>query len=319
MLKRIALAVALGSVGLACGESSSSPDGGKKDAGSTSGDSSGSLGGFSVQLKQEQNPFASIDGKVTDGPTPPLIQWDIKSTSGDCVLRTPKSILCDPQCAAGTHVCVAANVCQANPKGISVGEVSVTGVRPAAGESAFVLPETDKHYYYYAGDLAFPPFAEGDLVKVSAAGGSLGPFTLEARGVAPLAVTTGEDLVVSGTSDLTLTWGAAKASTSKMSVLVDLTHHGGTKAQVVCETADDGSLVIPKAMVSALLDYGSTGYPWIVLTRRATGTKALPAGVVSLELSSESSMIVRVPGVTSCTEPKDCASGLCKLPERVCQ
>lgn len=319
LLNRIVLAVGLGAFGLVgCGDSSSSSDGGGKDAGSTTPASGGGnqIGGFTVALSDT---FASVDGKVSDGPTPPLVQWDAKATTGDCTLQTPKSLLCNPPCAAGTEVCVATNVCKPYPTAISVGEVKVSGVHPVEGTMPFTLSATNKNYYYYTPELAFPPFAEGDVVTVSAAGGTGGPFVIEARGVPPLVMTTSQNLVVSGASDLTLTWESAKAASSKIAVLVDLTHHGGTKAQIVCESADDGSLVIPKAMIASLLNYGATGYPWIVLTRSSSGEKALTSGVVRLNLTSVVSQVVQVPGVVSCTESSACDGGTCKMPDRVCQ
>lgn len=318
MLNRIVLAVGLGAFGLlGCGDSSSSSDGGGKDAGSTppASDGGNQLGGFTVALSDT---FASVDGTVSDGPRPPLFQWGAKGTSGDCTLQAPKTFLCDPPCAAGREACVATNICKPYPTAVSVGEVTVSGVHPAVGTMPFTLSATDKNYYYYTPELAFPPFAEGDVVTVSAAGGTGGPFVLEARGISPL-VMSSQNLVVSGASDLTLTWESAKAASSKVAVLVDLTHHGGTKAQIVCETADDGSLVIPKTLIASLLNYGATGYPWIVLTRSSSGEKALTSGVVRLNLTSVVSQVVQVPGVVSCTESSACDGGTCKMPDRVCQ
>ena len=313
MLKRIALVVGVGSLGLwSCGAASPSHGDGGTAASATDG--GGQFGGFSVALKDT---YASVDGKVTDGPTPSVVQWDTKTTSGDCVLQAPKSFLCDPACAAGTSVCVATNTCMPYPSAVSVGDVSVSGVHAADGAAHFALMATSKNYYYYTPDLAFPPFAVGDVVTGSAAGGTGTPFVLEARGIAPLVVTS-QNLLVSAASDLTLTWEPGTAS-SKMEVLVDLSHHGGTKAQIVCETSDDGSLVIPKALVASLLDYGATGYPWIVMTRKTSGAKATASGVVSLSVTSVVSQVVQVPGVRSCTASTDCDGGLCKMPDRVCQ
>lgn len=318
MLNRIVLAVGLGACGLlGCGDSSSSSDGGSKDAGSTPSASDGGnqIGGFTVALSDT---FASVDGKVYNGSMPPLVQWDAKATSGDCTLQAPKSVLCDPPCVAGSEACVATNVCKPYPIAVSVGDVTVSGVHPVKGTMPFTLSVTNKNYYAYTPDLVFPPFAEGDVVTVSAAGGTGEPFVLEARGVSPL-VMTSQNLVVSGASDLTLSWESAKAASSRVAVLVDLTHHGGTKAQIVCETADDGSLVIPKALIASLLNYGATGYPWIVLTRSSSGEKAITSGVVRLNLTSVVSQVVQVPGVISCTESSECDGGTCKMPDRACQ
>jgi hypothetical protein len=146
---------------------------------------------------------------VYDGPTPAAINWISGTKSGDCVLLTPEVPFCDPAC--GSDVCVGSGVCQAYPTAQSVGTVSITGLKTGAGAGALELLEVAKAYQLPGGTtLSYPPFAEGDAVRVTTSGGAYAPLALEARGIAVLEVTSSpSSLVVESGKPLTLAWTAA--------------------------------------------------------------------------------------------------------------
>lgn len=327
MSKQRVVVVSVAVLGLvACTpELTASADGGA-DAGRGSTDSGVSLGGFTVKVTPTlvakdggvTPGTAAIDGKVYDGPYPPLTQWDTKATVGDCSLVTPRTPFCSNGCG-GSAVCVATETCQLYPTMQSVGTVAVTGVHTAAGSAAFNLSATSKSYYFYTPPLAFPPFAEGEVVHLTTAGGVYAPVSLEAPGIAPLELTTHEPSL-SASANLALTWTAAAAGTSRISVLLDISHHGGSKGQILCDTADDGSLEVDKSLVSSLLALGATGFPWMVVTRKATDVATIASGQLSLTVSSEVTENVEVPGLVSCSSSEGCPDGgVCKVPEYTCE
>jgi len=156
--------------------------------------------------------------------------------------------------------------------------------------------------------LAVPPFAEGDAVTFSAAGDYFPAFTLTAKGVAPLVLTSTSITLKSG-NPMNLTWTPGAAPNAKIHVKLDISHHGGTKGEIACDTDDNGSLTMTAALIKKLLDLGIAGYPTVIVTRHATGSATLPAGRVDLELASIVEQAIGIEGLTSCSENSDCASG----------
>jgi hypothetical protein len=157
--------------------------------------------------------------------------------------------------------------------------------------------------------LPFPAFAEGDPIGVEAAGGAWAPFALAATGVAPLVLAAGPLRLADG-EPLTLAWTAPSAGVaSKMSVKLDISHHGGTRGHVACEAADTGSLEIDRSLITRLLALGVAGYPTVVATRSTTGSTTIAPGRVDLVVMSEVETPVEIPGLTSCTAEADCPAG----------
>jgi hypothetical protein len=303
------------------GCSSSGPAGATPDASATpdagTGEVGSLLGTFQVQLvgaKQLSDgsttePYTAILGKVYNGVQPATVVWTAKASSGGCVLSTPSVPFCTGGCGSGA--CVAADTCQAYPTSQSVGAVHVTGVQTTAGATAFDLTAIANSYAPPASlALAYPAFSEGDAVTVAAAGSSFtSAFTLTSPGVAPLALGNGSPIPLRAGTALTLTWTAAQgAGASKIHVKLDISHHGGSKGKLECDTADGGSLTIAASLIDALLALGAAGYPTIIVTRSSTGHAAAATGHVDVVVSSEVEAPVTVPGVTSCTTDDDCVA-----------
>jgi hypothetical protein len=291
---------------LGCGASSEEVTTGTADAG-IGASPAVALGGFVVELVPAAGStagYTDVHGKVYDGAEPQPVIWTAVDDEAGCRLLTPRVPFCNPGCG-GSALCVADGVCAAYPAAQSLGRVHVSGV----GSRAFEMDPILGTYLPAANVvLPMPPFAEGAPVSFSAAGGAWPAFTLDARGVAPLAVTG--DFALAAVRPLTINWPApADPQHSRIEVKLDISHHGGSKGKIECDVPDSGQLAIPSRQISSLLALGAAGFPSIEVRRVATSTVALPAGRVSLRVISGVQEAVEVPGVRSCTEDSDCTAG----------
>jgi hypothetical protein len=321
----LTLITMLGFITSACSssdDSPASPDGGANgshDAGNTETDSGASSGGsdqvvgtFTITsiapTDTEPDGHTTVLGKVYDGPTPSQVVWEAGMKSGSCQLSTPRVPFCNTPCG-GSAVCVEDDQCQAYPTAHDVGAVKVSGVKTSAGASEFTMNPIS-NTYQPSGDtkLPFPAFAEGDAISVSAAGGDYKAFTIEAHGVGTLKL--GKDTyALERNKELALTWTAGKSASASVHVKLDISHHGGTKGMIECDTSDSGSLSIGADLIGALLDLGVAGFPTIVVTRHDDGTASIAPGKVQLTVVSSVETAVTVPGLSSCSGDSECPSG----------
>lgn len=248
----------------------------------------------------------SVVGKVYDGATPEAIVWESGTKAGACQLSTPRVPFCDTPCG-GSAVCVEDNTCEPYPTAGSVGTVTAKGIKTQDGASEFTMEPIANNYQPPGTvSLAYPAFAEGDLITLEAAGADIDGFKLSARGVAQLALTN-KTIALADDTPVTLTWTpAADPDKSTIHVKLDISHHGGTKGMIECDTADSGSLELPGALITELLDLGVAGFPSIIVTRRAVGSAAIAAGRVDLVVSSKVEHFVDIEGVVSCSADTDC-------------
>lgn len=282
------------------------------------------IGAFLVQLSQATASGGGTDtttviGAVKDRPTPALKSWSTAAQDGDCVVLKPVTPSCIPACT-NPDVCVADGKCQTWPSARNVGTVTVTGIKTLSGESSFLMkPDDTSKIYQPDVELQFPGFAEGDAIRLQTSGGDFGPFTLTSSGISPLALEGGDLTLVRGQT-LEVGWTpAGKSGISKIHVKLDISHHGGTKGLIACDTEDTGSLSISGMLVGKLLDFGVAGWPTIVVTRSSSGAATLPAGRVTLELLSEAVKAVIIPGLNSCNEDADCPKGQTCQGDRSCK
>jgi hypothetical protein len=309
----------------ACGSSPSdpstpdaaSPVAGGGATGSSGADGSSVVGAFNLTLTAATDSKAastSLSGVVFDGPTPANIAWDITGQSGGCVLSKARAPFCDPSCTGG-DVCVAAGRCMRQPVAQDVGLVKVRGL--GAGE--ITLEGISNVYDLPIGlDLPFPPAAEGAEVELVVASGPYGPFSIKAKGVAPLA-SPGNFTMERGKA-MSVTWSPpGQPQAARIRVLVDISHHGGTKGKIECEGPDNGSLEIPANLVSGLIGLGVAGFPKVQLDRFSAGTAAVSAGIVKFEAASSLVLPIKIVGYTSCDSNADCAPGKVCQPDALCQ
>lgn len=318
-LRRLACALAAIAVS-ACGTSATPADAAPTDAAvndAPPGDAPASdalIGSFQVKLVAPTDAgagYTSVVGRVQDGPTPAAIVWEQVATDGDCRLLTPRVPFCATPCG-GSAVCVENDTCRPYPAAQVVGAVTVTGVRTSDGATSFVMNPIANTYQPTGVTLPFPAFAPGDMIRMDAAGSPwASAFSVSSRGIAPLALTTSPVRIQTGQA-LDLAWTAPATPSERIAVRLDISHHGGTRGKIECDTADDGSLTIASTLLTRLVSLGVAGYPTIVMTRVARGTTPIRAGVVELNVSSEVETPVEIPNLRSCTSNADCDGGTCR-------
>jgi len=303
----------------ACGGASDSPasaTAGSSGAtagsgGSTSGDPDKLVGSFQVKVTPASDLGAAtttIVGKISDGPTPVTTLWVEPQVEGDCTLTTPHVPYCSTPCGASA-ACVDDDTCLAYAAAHGAGAVTVTGIKATDGSTPLTLALTNNYYQAPpAIALAYPPFAESDAVTFSAAGDYFPAFKLSSKGIAPL-VLTSTDLALKSGQGLALSWTKGTESSASIHVKLDISHHGGSKGQIECDTADSGALTVSGALITKLLNLGVAGFPTVIVTRHTVGSTVIPAGRVELELSSTVEQSVSIDGLTSCTDPEDCPDG----------
>jgi hypothetical protein len=304
----------------AAGPGGGSGDAGQSDAGA--GDPSQKVGTFTIELKPPEpassgwaptEGYASIAGKVTDRPVPQEIIWEDDLKEGGCTLVKPRVPFCETPCSSG--VCIEDDKCAPNAVNQSVGTVTVSGLKGAGGVADVKMDPvgTDPlaRIYSTPGDvsLAYPPFSEGDAIKLQAAGAQSPGFSMTAKGIAPLEVTTTAFPLKSATP-LAMAWKApGQADLARIHVEVDISHHGGVKGKILCDVADSGSLTIAGALATKLLQLGVAGFPTIKLTRRSAASAQTSAGTVELQIVETVERAVQIDGLLSCSGPGDCPSG----------
>lgn len=270
-----------------------------------------SAGAFQVSLREPTDfsgAATSVEGQVFDGPSPSALAWKETGQSGGCTLLEPNAPFCSTPCGS-EGLCVENNKCQAYAKPVGVGQVTVQGIKTKAGTAAFVMTPINLFYQPASGDsLSFPPFAEGDLVTFSASGDTTVPaFKVVAQGITRLQV-KGDSLVLADGKPIVLEWTApANPGKSGISVLVDISHHGGTRGKIECETDDDGSLEIAASLVDKLKALGVSGFPKVEVARKAIATNS----DVHVDLVLESRIVksLHIPGLISCDHIDDCPLG----------
>jgi hypothetical protein len=229
-------------------------------------------------------------------------------------------VLANPFCSAACDgMCVAKDTCEPTPEKMNVGTASFSGMKDAAGASSIELVSV-ANTYQYAESLPNPPAAEGAEVKVAATGKDYPAFSITGKMVAPLTVTNSKILLESG-KPFTLTWTAPTVSgISKINVTLDLSHHGGTKGRLVCDTNDTGSLVIPAAVLKKLIDLGVTGFPSVTVTRSNVNAATIGQGKIDLKVYADVLLVADMPGLTSCNDSSQCPSGqTCQTPGLFCK
>lgn len=326
-MKRISTLVSASMAALAlaaCGPGNNNPDGGDASSpsdGSAPSDGASSaaiVGIFKVMIEQPSmtsTGATTVVGRVQDGETPSTVLWSQSMASGDCKLMTPSVPSCTPACGSSA-ACVATNTCARYPSGLDAGAITISGLRGTSGASPVTLTNVANNYQLPAGTtLMYPAFAEGEALSIQAAGvGSVPGFSLTNAGITPLAVTS-NNLTVAANTALNLTWTppAMTSDAQRIRVKLDISHHGGTRGMITCETADDGSLEIAAPLVTALVALGVAGFPSIVISRERTTSSTVGAGRATFSVVSDTEQFVTIPGVRSCSEDADCMGmGTCR-------
>jgi hypothetical protein len=265
---------------------------------------------------------AEMLGQALDGMTPESPVWTMTAEAGDCQLFEPSLPFCDPGC--GSEVCIAAGVCAGYPRGLDLGAVTLGGVRTdQGGDSVVMKPLPPKFNYQLPGSpqLEYPPFAADDEVTLDVEGGEVPAFSASARGIAPLELIGDGAIPFTADAATELRWQPAPSEGSHIRVLVDISHHGGHKGEIRCESEDTGALDIAASLNAQLLELGLAGNPTLEVSRESSASVAVASGRVALTLTSAVKRGLDIPGLIACSEPgmqSGCPEGQLCQPEHRC-
>lgn len=289
--------------GAATGGSVSTGVGGSTSSGT---DAQAVVGSITVTLNPAidvTGAYTSIAGKIYTGPQ----LSDVESTpvvqNATCTVYKYEVRSCTSPACTTSQSCVQTNVCKENPTLVSIGEATISGI----GGSTIKLSAINKNYQY-AGDITYPGFAEGDSLKLTAAGDAYPGFTISTPGVAPITLSSNSYTIGNG-SPLEVKWTAGSSSiNSQVKVGLNISKHGGSVGYLECATGDTGSLTIPAEYITALIGLGVSGYPQLTVTRSTRNVAAVSSGVVEFVVSALANPNLQVQGYCSCTENSDCGS-----------
>jgi hypothetical protein len=295
-----ALVAMLGALALCC-------------AGCSSDSSTSASGGADVVKLVPDTATTSVTGSVYEAPLPKEVIWELRDEQGDCRLLEPRVPFCDPRCedVLPGSICVEDDQCVPTPLRHSVGTVTLRGLQLEGGGTEFSMdPIGANPNYTTAQRFTYPPFAEGDTVSVETSGGDYEPFQIESQGISPLQVLGGEEVSLEEDQPVALQWTpAGQAGDSRIRVVLDISHHGGQEGEIICDVEDTGSLEIPASLATRLLLLGYSGFPTILIERRAVGSVEIQPGRVELVVNCLNERPVAIPGLISCTDDSQCPEG----------
>jgi len=211
-------------------------------------------------------------------PVIPSPWWIPELDIGDCVFHRAVLGLCDPPCTP-PEVCDAHGECVSYPEPISAGDIAVEGL------AVDLVLEVGGPYLYYTAVFDPEPadgalFAEGDAIEATAPGDALPTFAVQTQGVAPMETGLPCPLEYEGGQPLTVSWTPAPQG-DRVHLELRSGNHGSQFAAVVCETADDGELVVDAEIVDAYLAEWRPVELW-QLTRYHEGTVVAGETLVQL-------------------------------------
>jgi hypothetical protein len=291
--------------GASGGQAGSGGSSGAASAGGGNAATNASLGSFSVTLNAaiETTPaYTAVLGKVYSGEPPrEEIETPIASANGCTAYKYSLHACIETQCSSSQR-CVGPEQCRDVARLVSVGAVSIAGF----DAGPLTLTATNNNYQY-AGEIAYPGFADDAALTLSAAGDHYPAFSITSTGVAPILLRAETYAVVPG-APLAVEWEPGQNSDARVSIVLNMTRHGGSAGFLECDVADTGSLTIPANVLSALVDLGVAGFPQFVATRYTQGVAAVAGGQIALKVSSVALAELGVEGLCSCFDSSDCGS-----------
>jgi hypothetical protein len=250
----------------------------------------------------DSGPYTSVFGTVYGGVYPTDVVETAMAENEVCtVYRFSRHTCTNPSCST-TQACTDSDVCTDKPTLVSVGEVTLDGV----GDSTVKLSAVNNNYQN-AGELAYPGFAEGDDITLTAAGDHYPAFTITAQGVAPVELSQSSYTLSSG-SPLTLEWTPEAAGTANVEIVLNISKHGGSAGYLECEVEDSGELTIPADLITALIDLGVAGFPQLALRRSNRSEAQVESATIALEVATLAEPTLEIEGYCSCFNTSDCGS-----------
>ena len=258
--------------------------------------------------------YAIVDGSVSDGVVPVTILENV-GEDGTCKLLKRNNPFCEPACEAN-ETCDFDGSCIPFPQGQELGTVTVGGLLKDVVMEAVVPGFT-----YFDTQLPFPAFEAGELIELRIEGGVFDPQELHGVGVETLVLTEPE-WVLFKNLDYTFNWTPPTGPVvrSQVHVQLNIDQHGLTPIQLFCEFEDDGQAAIPSSLVTALIDFGVTGFPNATVTRRTVDSTDIGSGCMEFVVKSPAQPDIRVDGFIPCIGDQDCPTGqTCNLPLQICE
>ncbi|MBP6633669.1 MAG: hypothetical protein KA297_29900 [Kofleriaceae bacterium] len=264
------------------------------------------VGGFAVELGDG---FTAVQGQVFDAVNPGKLLQTVQ-TEGTCSWVRAPQFVCDPACAGGM-TCGTGNVCVAQPVAQDVGDVVAFGLKAAVT----MPPRAPAYFYSFTGTLPHPGFDPGASLRLTTAGTTT--LDLLGWGIEPLAGVPATMTVQSGQA-MAVSWTAPTVSPPasdpvRVEITLNVNGHGLVGSHVDCVAPDTGSFTIPEPLVTALLADGLSGFPTATVRRTTTDSADVAAGCVELDVRSQVTIDLTIPGLTSCSGNDDCT------PPQTCQ
>jgi hypothetical protein len=293
-----------------CGSSDDTPNAQQPPAATIKGkgDLSQLFGAFQVRLSASDastgaSARTTVFGSVKDGPDPSPIAWHVTTEAGDCTLQEPEAPFCATPCG-GSAVCTAEDECTPYPKARDVGTVELRGI----GDDVLRIEPVAGKYTPVGGPLPYPPCDDGETVKLQTKPNTYAAFELEAHCITPLDFK--DTPALEAGHALTLEWAPpSDPDLARIVVAIDISHHGGAKGKIECDTADSGAITIDAELTDRLIELGVAGFPTVSLTRISkSDTTNEPRGITLSVLESVEQPL-EIPGLMSCTDNGQCPRG----------
>lgn len=231
---------------------------------------------------------------------------------GACKLLEPNYVLCDAPKCTNSETCVATDRCQTNPAPTTLGDLTVKGLKlKDGGGTEFTLSPVGTSYQA-AGATAvdYPPCTVGQEISVSGGAEAATKFSVKSSCIDTLVVPNATtEVPFEAGKAAQFSWTAAAGGNSRVTVRIDISHHGGLKGLIVCDAPDTGSLQVDASLVTGLIGLGTAGFPVARVTRTALGTAPAGSGAVTLNVFSWVELSLAIPGVKSCSSDAECATG----------
>ena len=264
------------------------------------------VGAFLVRPDAESR-STEVSGRVRDGVLPSDV-WEEVAAQDDCHVMIGPQLFCEPPCGS-EQTCASDGDCIAYPVSRNVGSVAIDGL----AVDVLMAPSSANYYQPLGITLPYPPYVEGDVIRLEASGGEYDPFVLQGQGVAELVIAP-DEIVIAGGEPVALSWTpASEPGTARIHVALEIAQHGGVAATLECDVGDSGALQIAPSLVADLVDRGVAGFPTITVTRRTVDSVAVAPGCVEFVVASQVVREVTIPGVLSCSAERPCPDG------RMCQ
>jgi hypothetical protein len=271
------------------GGGSGGAGGGTGGAGGAPGEGAGYVANRAGQIALlEYDGGTGTSAWLASGPSPP--PEERIAAAGDCALYAHReAATCSQPCDG---FCQPPSTCVPFPAPVSAGPITVNGLRRP-------LVFQPSEFGYVPSDTAWPIdlFTDEAIVTASAPGAAGVPaFAVTARGVSPLAANLGT-LVLEDSADEVVRWtaapGAGATGAPRIQLALRVGWHGAPyQMMLLCESADDGELTIPRQLIAQLPPFGGVGlFPWPSnVTRFTRGVASTAAGPVELFVGSQANV-----------------------------